>query len=93
MLQATFDFVMVAPAEQSVLFNMPEILPPATLPDGTMEHRFQRTQPMSTYLVAFIVGDLQKVSIEVPLPAGVAGSRQVSVWGTPERYAHCTHCQ
>ena len=40
---------------------------------------------MSTYLVAFIVGNLTAVSTTVPSSFGLPSVRPVQVWGTPER--------
>ena len=78
-VQAVFRFSMVAPQGQTVLFNMPET-GTTPLADGTVEHSFQGTPLMSTYLVAFIVGDLTAVTTTV-------SGRTFKVWGTPERCA------
>ena len=82
-LQAKFQFSMVAPAGQTVLFNMPERSSVPTA-DGMVEHTFETTPSMSTYLVAFIVGNLTSVSTQVPSSFGMP-ARAVQVWGTPER--------
>lgn len=47
---------------------------------------FEPTPPMSSYLVAFIVGNLTGVSQNVPTLDGVGKERPVSIYGIPERF-------
>lgn len=82
-MQAAFRLTLTAPAGQTVLFNMPE-LSATPVAGNLVAHSFQATPPMSTYLVAFIVGNLQSVETTVPAPSG-GTSRPVRVWGTPAR--------
>lgn len=72
----------------TALTNMPlEHTHPAE--GGLQTSHFQTSPPMSTYLVAFIVGNLTHVSTTVPAPAGAASGepRPVSIYGTPQRLA------
>ena len=88
-LQATFSFSMTAPAGQKVLFNMPESGSGTPVDGGMVAHTFQDTPIMSTYLVAFIVGNLTAVETTVPATFGMPSARPVQVWGTPERCLPC----
>lgn len=55
---------------------------------GKSTYHFLPTPPMPTYLVAFVVGELVQVSRSVEGPPGSGiGPRNVSVWGTPNRWA------
>ena len=45
--------------------------------------RFQTTPPMSSYLVAFVIGELDHIGLTCA--AGAAGHLPVSVWATPDR--------
>ena len=80
-LQATWAFSMIVPAGQQVLFNTKQSAQ-STLPNGLVQHTFVPTPPMSSYLVAFIVGGLANVTQTVPC---MNGDVVVSVWGTPQR--------
>ena len=75
---------MTAPGDQVVLANMP-LASAASLSSGQTRHAFEITPPMSSYLVAFIVGNLTSVSSTVPYPHGAGPDRSVSIWGTPDR--------
>ena len=61
----------------------PSVHPPPQHHDDPEEAgvkwHFLPTPPMSTYLLAFVVGDLASVTRTLP------GGRNVSVWGTPDR--------
>ena len=87
-LQAAFEIKLRTPVGLTALTNMPlEHTHPAE--GGLQTSHFQTSPPMSTYLVAFIVGNLTHVSTTVPAPAGAASgeSRPVSIYGTPQRLA------
>ena len=80
-LQAPYTFALTAPQGQTVLFNSLQQAQ-TTQPDGRVLHQFRPTPAMSSYLVAFIVGDLANVSRTVP---ALNGNVIVSVWGTSAR--------
>lgn len=83
-MQAKWNVSITADSEKSVLFNMPLNLK-KDAGNGRTIHEFQPTPPMSSYLVAFIVGKLENVSQSVPYPGGKGNDRPVSIWGIPER--------
>ena len=56
-LKATFTVTVVAPAGMTAVSNGPEESR-TTRPDGSTRIQFAETPVMSTYLVAFVVGDL-----------------------------------
>ncbi|RIA85787.1 aminopeptidase [Glomus cerebriforme] len=56
-IKATFDITLIVPSDTTALSNM-NVVSEARLGDGKKEVKFARTPIMSTYLVAFIVGDL-----------------------------------
>ncbi|OHA49128.1 MAG: hypothetical protein A2991_04120 [Candidatus Terrybacteria bacterium RIFCSPLOWO2_01_FULL_58_14] len=74
--KATFRVILVVPQDCAALSNMP-VAGERVLTDGRREVRFAETPKMSTYLLAFIVGDLE--SIEAQTRDGVT----VRVWTTP----------
>ena len=76
---------MTAPANQTVLFNMPR-QESTTKANGWSTTSFEPTPPMASYLVAFIVGNLTGVSQNVPTSNGVGKGRPVSIYGIPERF-------
>lgn len=86
-LQAIWNFTMTAPADQTVLFNMNQLssIPIVAVGSSMATRTFMPTPPMSSYLVAIIVGDLTAVSRNVAGPNGVGPERPVSIWSTPER--------
>ena len=79
------------PEELTAISNMPqETSSREGLGEGMIARTFMHTPPMSSYLLAFIVGNITRVSGEVPayVPPGQAGmpqgdARPVSIWGTP----------
>lgn len=73
--KATFSLSLGAPEGQTVLSNMP-ILHQVTT-DGLTSTFFETTPRMSTYLLAWAIGDLQQKSVETK--RGV----KVSVYATP----------
>ena len=90
-MKATFDLQLGVPAGLTALANTAEddarrrtvtVADPSS-PGGKSQvtlHTFERTPKMSTYLVAFVVGDLVSVSQTV-------GSHTVGIWGVPGREA------
>ncbi|CAG8584761.1 4647_t:CDS:10 [Funneliformis caledonium] len=56
-IKATFDITLNVPSDMTTLSNM-DVASETQLGDGKKEVKFNRTPIMSTYLVAFIVGDL-----------------------------------
>lgn len=74
-LKATFDIEMVADKKYTVLSNS-DVKKTSELPSGKVLTQFNTTPKMSTYLVAFIVGELNYVeSNDFRVP--------VRVYGTP----------
>jgi puromycin-sensitive aminopeptidase len=69
-LKAVFSLTMVVPADLLVVANTAEASR-APLADGRVRVRFADTIPMSTYLVAVVVGPLE--ATEVRMVAGVEG--------------------
>lgn len=87
-MKATFDVKITAPSFFSILSNMPiseatdgaELL--AGEPHATAV-QFKTTPPMSTYLLAWIVGEMASLSTTAP---GPKGDRPVTVYGSINRY-------
>ena len=84
LLQAKWNLSLTAPSDQVVLANMPQASA-LSVGSGQTKHAFETTPLMSSYLVAFIVGNLTSVSGTVPYPHGAGPDRPVSIWGTPDR--------
>ncbi len=60
-LKATFDVTLVVPKGATALSNMNEVSR-TEVGDGLEAVHFAESPIMSTYLLAFIVGDLEKIS-------------------------------
>ena len=75
-LKAKFRLSLVVPSELAAVSNMLPVSE-SELPGGLRRVTFGDTPVMSTYLLAFVVGDLR--SIERRAPCGAL----VRVWGTP----------
>ncbi|XP_067128251.1 aminopeptidase N-like [Centruroides vittatus] len=60
-MKATFDVTLVKPQNMTAISNMPESKR-ETRDDGWEAVTFQRTVPMSTYLLAFIVCDYKSIA-------------------------------
>lgn len=73
--KATFDLTLTTDIDQQVLSNMP-ITAQQTV-DGRLVTTFDTTPRMSTYLLAFVVGELQKKS------ATTKDGVEVNIWSTP----------
>ncbi len=77
--KATFDLTLTTTAGQEVLSNMPVIS--QNTQDGKLITAFETTPLMSTYLLAFVVGELHKKTTTTK--SGV----EVNVWATPAQPA------
>jgi aminopeptidase N len=73
--KATFDLHLNTADGQMVLGNMP--IKEQANDDGKLKTTFETSPRMSTYLLAFVVGDLQKKSAKTK--SGV----EVNIWSTP----------
>ena len=73
--KATFDLQIISKPKLNVISNMPAIS--QTEFDGKLITQFETTPIMSTYLLAFAVGELQKVSDKTK--SGI----DVNVWSIP----------
>eukprot|EP00887_Chlorella_sp_A99_P003256 scaffold9.g3256.t1 len=78
--KAVYNFKMEAPEQLQVLFNTQPTKHEGE--EGRRSWHFAPTPPISTYLVAFVVGDLARVGRPVECAGGAVN---VSVWGTPDR--------
>jgi aminopeptidase N len=72
--KATFDVTVTSEKDMVVLGNMP--VASQNLEDDQLVTRFERTPRMSSYLVAWVVGDLQKKT------ATTKSGVEVSIWST-----------
>ncbi len=77
--KATFDLQLTSEPDQTVLSNMP-VKDQAT-EDNRLTTRFETTPRMSTYLLAFVVGELQSKTAKTT--TGV----DVTIWATPAQPA------
>ena len=77
--KARFNLQLTTDPDQTVLSNMP--IDEQSTVNGRLVTRFQTTPRMSTYLVAFVVGELQRKSSRTK--SGV----EVNVWATPAQSA------
>ena len=84
-MQAPFNISLTAPASQAVLSNT-RLVSRMPVSAGLTRHTFEQTPPMSTYLVAFVVGNLTNVSTLVPGRTPFDEPRTVSIWATPHRW-------
>ena len=85
-MQAPFSISLTAPASQAVLSNA-RLASRVPVSEGLALHTFEQTPPMSTYLVAFVIGNLTNVSALVPGRTPFDEARTVSIWATPHRWA------
>lgn len=72
--KATFDVTLMTEGDITVLGNMPVAAQQAE--EGKMRTTFERSPRMSTYLLAFVAGDLQRKT------ATTKGGVEVNVWAT-----------
>ena len=73
--KATFDITLTTDTDQNVLSNMP--LKYQRIENGLLVSQFETTPKMSTYLVAWVAGNLHKKT------ALTKRGVEVSVWATP----------
>ncbi len=83
-LQATFDISLTTTTGLTALSNMP-VIATQDLSSGDTTTHFATSPPMSTYLVALIMGNLTSVSTMVPHLEPGQPDRNVSIYGTPDR--------
>ena len=81
-VKATFDLTLVIPSELVAISNMPVAAEREVRP-GLKEVRFAETPAMSSYLLAFVIGDL--ASMEQRADDGTL----VRVWATRGKEEHC----
>uniref|UniRef100_A0A1D2A2H1 Alpha-aminoacylpeptide hydrolase n=1 Tax=Auxenochlorella protothecoides TaxID=3075 RepID=A0A1D2A2H1_AUXPR len=92
-LKAVFVLTVEAPATYTVLSNMPASAVHHHHEEGEghgpalASWHFPPTPPMSTYLLAIVIGELAGTSRLVPGATAGADPRNVTVWGTPDRRA------
>ena len=79
-LKATFDTTLVIPSHLTAVSNTPIISEEPT-DSATKRIQFQETPPMSTYLLAFIVGELEYVEDKS------SDGTTIRVWTTPGKAA------
>lgn len=72
--KATFDLTLTTEASVEVLGNMPVAAQEST--DSGLVTRFETSPRMSSYLLAFVVGELQKKT------ATTSGGVEVNIWAT-----------
>ena len=88
-MQARFTVTMTVPSSFVCLFNMPpkpEEKQPSTgrfAYQGSKTVAFETSPPMSSYLLAWVVGELTSVATTIP---GPTGDRPVAVWGGLNRW-------
>ena len=80
--KATFDVTLVVPAELEAVSNMP-IASETEARSGVKSVRFEETPVMSTYLLAFIIGNLTSVEQQAD------GGTLVRVWATRGKEEQC----
>ena len=74
-LKAAFEITLVVPSELAAVSNMP-VVSEEEVRSGTKEVKFEKTPMVSTYLLAFIVGDIE------PIEQRDAGGTVHRVWTT-----------
>lgn len=73
--KATFELILLTEPDITVLSNMP--VQTQRLEDGQLMTHFQTTPKMSTYLLAWVAGELHRKT------ATTKGGVEVNVWATP----------
>jgi puromycin-sensitive aminopeptidase len=79
--KAVFDLTLIVDPQHLALSNGPEV-ERTSQPDGTVAIRFAPTMPMSTYLVAMVVGPLE-ITEPVLVPRQGGGTIELRVAHTP----------
>lgn len=80
-MKATFQLSIVVPPDYYALFNMPERYN-HSLTDGSTIIYFDKSVPMSTYLVAFVISDfdhLEKRSKDNILVSAICDSSHTNI--------------
>ena len=80
-LKATFEVTLIIPSDLTAVSNT-HVIGETSNNDGTKSINFAQTPMMSTYLLAFIVGDLASVEEEA------SGGTLVRVWATRGKEQH-----
>ena len=100
--KASFTVEVITGSDYQVLSNMPVRAAHRhdTMPEGVQAWHFEPTPPMSSYLLAIVIGKLQAVEREIDLPAknvwwtkdyyiapdgGKGKKRVIKVWGIPSK--------
>ncbi len=84
-MQAVYTLELDTPPGVVALFNTKELPARSAGQGGRLLHSFLPTPPMSSYLVAFVVGNLTSIQRRVQSPLDPKTSHVVRVWGTPDR--------
>lgn len=79
--KAPFNLTLTSPLSHTALSNMP-LLAAAPTAAGLLQHSFQTSPPMPTYLLAWVLGELDSVSRSCQ---GQYGPVPVAVWATPDK--------
>jgi aminopeptidase N len=77
--KATFDVILTTEQDVTVLGNMP--VRQQTIENGLLVTRFDTTPRMSTYLLAWVTGELHRKT------ATTKGGVEVNIWATPAQPA------
>ncbi|XP_012288914.1 putative aminopeptidase-2 isoform X2 [Orussus abietinus] len=77
--KATFNIIVIRPEKYKTIGNM-RLAETKKLPNGLYQDTFQKTVPMSTYLVAFVISELRSISNN-------AVEDEVRIWARPEAIA------
>ncbi|CAH1757417.1 826_t:CDS:10 [Entrophospora sp. SA101] len=80
-IKATFDITLIVPSELTALSNM-NVISEKPLADGKKEVMFAKTPIMSTYLLAFVVGDLAYIEKKTNGVKNAGNPVQIRVYAT-----------
>lgn len=83
-MQARWNFSLTVPEELTAISNMDELSATPSSTPGMLTHQYRISPPFSTYLVAWVVGNLSHVSGEAPSSIPGQPPRPVRVFGTPQ---------
>lgn len=75
--KATFDLTIIAPSDLTVLANTPIQSQNPVSGTNLCKKTFETTPKMSTYLLAFVIGELQSVTTTT------RRGTEISIWSTP----------
>jgi puromycin-sensitive aminopeptidase len=81
--KAVFEVTLVVPQDKTALSNMPSVDEAVYMMNGRKKVRFVPSPKMSTYLLAFIVGDLES------LDGQTKNGTLVRIWATPGKRDQC----